>query len=145
MANRGGQQGRGNRGRGRAPPMVPYQERFKPHMGIFPQFTLPEWADGVRVTHINGVTEGSYHFPGGNWVPVSGIPGEQARCFSESLRAKAAALQPAVNFAANDTWQNAKDAAWVAANHSYAEWKAALKAAVWQRIFPPRQTGQAGP
>jgi len=110
-------------------------------------------ADGVRVTHMEGLTTAQFLFKGLGangadvWAWAHELPGYQAAAFSRLLRQKAAALtgQNAVDLTADGVYKTpaAYDAAWRGASHSRDEWRIALTDAAWERLFPPAQA--AGP
>jgi len=109
------------------------EPRFRPHLGEFPKFGLPLEADGVQVTLKEGIYSAKYHFPGNDaWVTSAEVKEQQNRCFTVLLGQKAkqagVSLEEASSFAGDA----------LKGNHSFEEWKSAIKADVWAVLFPPK-------
>jgi hypothetical protein len=169
---RGG--GSANRGGGQAGGSSPRQysaadNRFRPAIGEFPKLVLPLGANGVRITHLDGVQFAEFHFPHkAEWVQAHEIPAQQAAAFSRKIEELCRSADPQIslnegaNFVgnivpeglfgpavtANPPLAGPQGVALVAARgplipHPSEWWKSHLKPEVWRRIFPTR--GPSGP
>jgi hypothetical protein len=138
-----------------AAPFRAAEPKFRPHLGEFPKIVLPMGADGVRITHYDGVTYAEYHFShveeDGGWIPASSLKGEQDRSFDLHLANAAARLDPPVELGRPDVWvgnqippersgagASKKGGNAVVPQRAYGSqwWKSHLKPEVYHRIFP---------
>jgi hypothetical protein len=152
------------RGRPLGPAPVP---KFRPHLGEFPKITLPMGADGVRITHLNGVTYAEYHFPHNHadcWIPAHHLHTEQERSFDRHLAASAASIGLSEGLLSDGTlyagdkvpdevkkvvlpsarWADQVEGNPLSPTLGTQWWKSHLKPSVWRRIFPAA-AGTAGP
>lgn len=158
------------RGSTSAQPMAASRaDRFRPALGEFPRLVLPLGANGVRITHLDGVQFAEFHFPHKEeWVQAHQIPAEQAAAFSRKLEELCRSADPQVSLTEADNFagniipdglfgpapvadilpKGGAGNARVAARgplvpHTSEWWKSHLKPDVWRRIFPAR--GPQGP
>lgn len=158
-----------NRGRGsgrgaqRAQTFQPMADRakYRPQLGEFPKLVLPLGANGVRITHLDGIQFAEFHFPHKEgWVLAHDVPAMQAEAFSLKIYDLASSLSPPVRFddAQNFVHDEVPSALYKTEEHpSNSEgkgkalaprrvicpkstdwWKSHLKPDIWRRIFPTR-------
>jgi len=151
--------------------MAARADRFRPALGEFPRIVLPLGANGVRITHLDGVQFAEFHFPHkAEWVQTHQIPAEQAAAFSRKIEELCRSVDPQVslNEASNFVGNIIPEGLFAPAEsavvppkkggaqsnalaaepgtvvpHPSEWWKSHLKPEIWRRIFPAR--GPQGP